>query len=202
MDRLPTVVPSALIALAALLVGCGDDKRGAGSSRDRVNAVKAKPEDMVRPAEMCDVFPDAARAPAFAWPKLASAAPAAPKDGWRWVNVWATWCKPCVEELPRLPLWIGRLEKRGVRVALELLSADESAGEVASFRAANPKVPPSLRMADPDGLAKWLGELGVPGATLPVHVFVNPAGRIRCVRASELEETDYPAIEALLRGAR
>jgi hypothetical protein len=40
--------------------------------------------------------------------------------------------------------------------------------------------------------------LGVPGATLPVHVFVDPAGRVRCVRASEIEATDFAAIEALL----
>ena len=42
--------------------------------------------------------------------------------------------------------------------------------------------------------------LGVPGAGLPVHIFVSPAGKVRCVRASELGDADYPAVEALLRG--
>lgn len=197
MDRLSFI---AMVAVPALLLACGDDRGRSQSSRERVNAVQARPADRAAPAEMCDVFHAAADAPAFAWPELTTEPPATPAGHWRWINVWATWCAPCVEEMPRLVAWRDRLGGRGVNVALHLISADESDDKVASFRAAHPKTPPSSRLADADAVTAWVTALGVPGASLPVHIVVDPSGRIRCVRASSVEETDYPAVEALLRG--
>jgi thiol-disulfide isomerase/thioredoxin len=197
MDRLSTV---GIFVVAALLLACGNGKEQSRSSRERVNAVQARPATGTAPAEMCDVFHAAADAPVFAWPELTSEPPPAPGGQWRWINVWATWCKPCIEEMPRLVDWRDRLGARGLGVALHLISADESDELIASFRAAHPKTPPSLRLVDPDAVPAWMAALGVPGGSLPVHVLVDPDGRIRCVRASSVEDSDYPAIESLLRG--
>jgi thiol-disulfide isomerase/thioredoxin len=195
MDRLST-----LVLVAALAAGCGEDRRPPAGGRDRVNAVAAR-KGAADPAAVCDVFraPDAA--PRFELPALTAPAPA-PAAGWRWINVWATWCKPCVEELPRLPAWRARLARGGPAVSLELVSADEDDQVVAAFRAKHPATPATLRLADAEALPAWMERLGVPGATLPVHVFVDPEGRVRCVRASAIEDADLPALEALIGGAR
>lgn len=201
MDRLQAMTRIAVFAcvlLGGLAGGCsGEDSRPAASRRERVNAVKASPVQAVDPAELCDVYPRATAAPAFAWPALTGPAPAESGKGWRWVNVWATWCKPCIEEMPRLRAWRDRLAERGVEVELRFVSADASDQEVAAFRAQHPEIPETLRLADPDALPAWLKQLGLEAASLPVHVFVDPAGRARCLRASGVNDSDYPAVEAL-----
>ena len=116
--------------------------------------------------------------------------------------MWATWCKPCVEEIPRLVKWHASRARQDPRVDLLLVSADETAEEVAGFLETHPAIPSGPRLAKPDDLPAWMKSLGVPGATLPVHVFVDTSGRVRCVRASEIEESDFPAIELLLQGDR
>lgn len=193
MDRLPAVSALAL----ALALGC-DDGRAAPAARERVNAVKAVPATGVDPAAMCDRYNRADAAPPLAWAELTGPAPAARSGSWRWINLWATWCKPCVEELPRLVAWQQRLAAAGVSVELTLVSADASDAEVAAFRAQHPATPASARLASPDAAAPWIASLGVQGASLPVHIFVDPAGNVRCVRASAIEESDYPAVRALL----
>ncbi len=195
MDRL-SVVSAVALALAA---AC-DDGRAASSSpsRERVNAVKAAPAAAADPAAMCDHYPARAQARPLAWPALTGSAPAPRAGAWRWINVWATWCKPCVEELPRIVTWQRRLAAAGIDVDLTLVSADESDADVAAFRDAHPGTPTGLRLANPDDAAAWIASLGVKGATLPVHVMVDPAGAVRCVRASAVEDPDFAAVRALL----
>ena len=197
MDRL-SFVAFAIIATTA--ASCGDETRSR-SGRDRVNAVKVESGKRPDPTAMCDVFHAPANGPVFAWPELTTKPPAPRAGGWRWINVWATWCKPCTEELPHLATWRGRLARQGTDVALYLISADESDAEVATFRKAHPETPTSMRLADPETLPAWIRQLGVAGAGLPVHVFVGPDGRVRCVRASEIEDADYAAIEAMVVGS-
>jgi thiol-disulfide isomerase/thioredoxin len=177
MDRLP-----ALIAAAAL-VGCD---AGSGEPASRVDSVKGKAR-RVSAEELCDVLHAGDRAPPFALPALAGPAPA---DGarWRWINVWATWCKPCLEELPRLERWAAR---HAGALDLVLISADEPGTEVAT-----------PRLADPDALPAWLTTLGLDaGSPIPIHVLVDPEGRTRCVRAGGVGDDDLVAAEAFL-GAR
>jgi thiol-disulfide isomerase/thioredoxin len=115
------------------------------------------------------------------------------------VNVWATWCKPCVAEMGMLQTWQGRLAREGRRVDLVFVSADESAADVEKFRKDHPGIDTSLRLDDPDGLPAWLGSLGLDaGAPIPIHVLVDPSGKTRCARAGAVSETDYPAIVELI----
>jgi thiol-disulfide isomerase/thioredoxin len=115
--------------------------------------------------------------------------------------MWATWCKPCIEEMPRLASWQSKLTARGLDVALVFINADESDEVVAAFRKQHPGTPDGPRLADASALGTWLEQLGVGGATLPVHVFVDTQQRVRCVRASAVDDADYDAIATLL-GAR
>ncbi|QQR91773.1 MAG: hypothetical protein IPJ88_08740 [Myxococcales bacterium] len=77
--------------------------------RRRVDSIKA-PEKKISLDAFCDVRAELSKAPEFHLPELASEPSSTPK-GWRWINVWATWCKPCIEEMPRLAAWKARLEK-------------------------------------------------------------------------------------------
>ena len=193
MDRLPTVIAAAALALA-----CNDGGSSSSGTRERVNAVKAKAVE-VDPAEMCDRYYAAGAGPKLAWPELVRPAAEVGAGAWRWINLWATWCKPCVEELTRITGWHDRLSRSGAKVELTLVSADESDDVVDAFREAHAGTPAGTRLADSEAATAWIASLGVKGATLPVHVFVDPAGHVRCVRASAIEDTDYAAVQALLR---
>jgi hypothetical protein len=60
-------------------------------------------------------------------------------------------------------------------------------------------MPDSARLADPKKQAAWFTALGLDASSpIPIHVFVSPAGHIRCVRAGGVSERDYAAIESLL----
>ena len=190
MDRLPALITAMAAALAACDAGSGTP----GEPSSRVDSVKGKAR-RVSAAELCDVRHADDRAPRFALPALAGPSPAT-SARWRWVNVWATWCKPCLEELPRLERWAAR---HAGEVDLVLVSADASDAEVARFRAAHPAVPDSVRLADPDALPAWLTTLGLDAASpIPIHVLVDREGRTRCVRAGGVGDDDLVAAEALL----
>jgi len=187
MDRLPT-----LIALLLLCSGC-DEPGGGEPPPSRVIAVGASAQGPDR-AAFCEVR---SRRP-LSLPELAGPTPTR-ASGWRWINVWATWCRPCVEELPMIASWQRRLSEAGVDVELVLLSADADAGAVDAFIAAHPEARGSLRAADPDALPAWIAASGLDeGAPLPVHLFLDPAGAVRCARAGALQPHDYDDVAALL----
>ena len=56
----------------------------------------------------------------------------------------------------------------------------------------------STRLADPDKQGDWYVSLGLDaGAPVPIHVFVEPSGHVRCARAGGVREGDFAAIEKL-----
>ncbi len=171
-----------------------------GEPSGRVVAVAASGKQATE-SDLCDVLKAPADAPTFAFPPLDGAAP--PQGaGYRWVNVWATWCPPCVEELPLIARWRDELNKAGSRVELLLMSVDQTPDVVASFRAKHPEVGGSLRASDPAQLEAWLTSIGLDsGAPLPIHVFVDPAGKVRCARTGALRESDFALVKKLLAGS-
>lgn len=203
MDRLSTVKVAAGRGLAcALLLGAGcDGKDGSAGApgRSRVEAVQAAAPTAVDPKAFCEVWHEAEAAPALALPALRSPAPAkGASTRSRWINVWATWCKPCIEELPRLAQWQGEL---GSKADFELwfLSADGDPEAVEAFAKAHPEVAGSLELQDASALQPWAEQLGVPGqAVLPIHVFVDGKDRVRCIRTAGVGPDDRAAIEQLL----
>ncbi len=201
MDRL-----HALVVAFALVAACnkegGDEKGKPVEDEGRVNAVETVAKKEVTVDEFCDVLPKtAAEAKPLALPPLAAgqSAPAA-SSAWRYVNVWATWCKPCIAEMPLLAAWQKQLSGEGMKVDLVFVSADENDQLVADFRKQHPQTPESLRIDKPDALPTWLGALGIgENAPIPVHVLVDPANKVRCVRAGQVKESDLPAVRALLK---
>lgn len=197
MDRLH-VVSMALLGLVA--AGCErEDGKKPPAAAGRVDAVKAGQEKKITADEFCDVRAQDGPAPMFALPPLAGDQSAPGKGSWRWLNVWATWCKPCIEEMPDLVKWQGKLAGEGVHFDLVFVSVDESDDLITKFREKHPGTPESLRLADPDALPKWMGSIGIDeAAPIPVHVFIDPQDRVRCVRAGGVKEKDLPAVRSIL----
>lgn len=199
MDRLSTLVLGAALAiLAALAAGCDDDAPVAKSGGSRVDAVVAK-APKVDLEGFCDVHADAKTARSMVLPELAEAPPAS-SPGWRWINVWATWCRPCVEELPLLDGLRARFAADHLPLQLQFLSVDAGAEEVDAFRKAHPNTPASLRIKDAGTLAQWLGAIGLDASTaLPIHLFVDGEGKIRCVRMGAVEASHYDTVRGMVR---
>ena len=187
------------LGIGLVLAGCDDKPDGkAGAPPSRTDGAKVAGHQVASTDAFCDQHTTDETGPVFAWPELAagSAAPPAAR-GWRWVNVWATWCKPCVEEMPRLQKWRDQLAAHGTQVDLAFLSIDESDAEVAAFRAAHPDAPASLRIATKDKGTAWLKGLGLDSAAIPIHVFVGPTGHVRCARAGSVREQDRDVVTKL-----
>lgn len=148
-------------------------------------------------ADFCGQPPEAT----FSWPELAEGAAPAPGAAWTWVNVWATWCKPCIAEMPMLVRWQQQLEAAGVQVALQFLSVDDMAEKVDGFARAHPEIPKGVRIKDVSLVPSWLPKVGLDAsAVLPLHFFVDGSQKIRCVRQGSVGDADYDAIKELLGG--
>jgi thiol-disulfide isomerase/thioredoxin len=201
MDRLSFVATPMRVmtiwtmAACAIVTGC--EEGTAEPAPSRVVAIGAGQDNSA--AELCDVSRSAGDAPALTFPTLASGSAPAPSGSPRWLNVWATWCRPCVEELPMILEWGGRMRASGASVELTFLSADASDEAVATFRQAHPNAPETLRAADARAIRTWVTSVGLDeGAPLPIHVFTDGMGRVRCARAGAVAERDYEAVRSVL----
>lgn len=188
----------ALVASALALVACDSgDKKSPVHGRQRVEGVAAEVSADKLLAEFCDAMPGTK----FVAPELADGASLVPTKGWQWVNLWATWCKPCVEEMPRIVKWQQKWKAEGLEVALSFVATDEEASLIDDFRKAHPDAPASFRSASGESIKSWFAALGADLSSLPVHVLVNPAGTVVCVRAAAVEDRDERTVRSLVQPA-
>lgn len=131
-------------------------------------------------------------------PGVASSA-VADGAGWKWVNLWATWCLPCVEEMRLLARWQRSLAQDGIEIDLQLWSVDEDQTALATYLEANP-VPGRVRwLRSQADLPAALAMLGAdPTAGVPVHALIDPAGNLRCLRVGAVHDEDYGAVKTLV----
>ena len=217
MDRLPHLSPSVAPAARApsglaLRAACGlgltllSCAGGGGApptpAPSRVDVVAAAPQAKADIAGFCEARPAAGARPTLALPALDGSLAAPPLTGkWTWVNVWATWCGPCVEEMPRLIGWPDKLKNDGLDVQLVFMSTDLEPAQLAAFAKRNAWAPPTLRMADGSAAPAWVESLNLGLApVLPLHLFVNPQGEVVCARAGSVQSDAYGTVKALLKG--
>ena len=168
----------------------------------RFEAVTAKAAPTVDPlVEFCDVRAEPGQGKELHLPALeGTPTPNAHASPLLWINVWATWCKPCVQELPMLAAWQSKLSSEGKSVSLQFVSVDDSAETVTTFRTQHPGAPPSQRITDPATLATFIADLGLDaGAGLPLHIFVEQGSHVRCVRSGAVTEAHYSVIASMLK---
>lgn len=192
MDRLPVVVALGLLA------ACDEPAAGSGTRAEpRVNAVMASGK-AIKLGELCDVAPEPAKA--FSWPELTASAPARGDQKYRWVNVWATWCQPCVEELPLLAHSFAQWREQKHTVALTLLSVDNDADAAKTFIAARKELPGSLQLKDPSSASEWLTtNVGLSsGSAIPVHIVLDAQDQLLCARAGGISAADLERFQRAL----
>ncbi len=200
------VLPAALAAVL-LLVGCSDVDTapekptfggggGSGGSDGATQEVRsAVREAGIRPCSDLPVAGTAARGDG-ALPSLRLAClggegsvDLATLRGPAVVNLWASWCKPCREELPLL----ARLDERaGDRLAVVGIDVQDGAPEAAVdlARGAGVTYP---QLSDPEATTR--GPLRVVG--LPQTVFVDAQGRM--VATERVPFTSYDDLTAAVR---
>jgi thiol-disulfide isomerase/thioredoxin len=187
MDRLSALI----IGLVAVAAACDKGKDEPPASR--VDNAKVGSKQIATVEAFCDYLAkDDASGPALVWPQLAPGQSApAPAKGWRWLNVWATWCKPCVEELPLLARSFAEWKKAGQAVGLTLLSVDADASAAQSFIAARAGLPSTLQLKEAGKASEWLTSVGLAsGSAIPVHMVLDAQDKLLCARSGGISQGD------------
>jgi len=125
-----------------------------------------------------------------------------PIAGWTWVNLWATWCKPCIEEMGLFGRWKENLQREGTPVNVELWSIDAESDVGALKARAAQGLPGNVRWVASDAaFQSFLETIGVEKtAAIPIHVLVDPQRNTRCVRVGSIRPEDYALVKGLLQG--
>ena len=218
--------------LALCAVGCDGDRGSQISSRPRIAAVTAAaPPPAARPAATASAHAGGASAPSKPRPPLcagqlarsgrrlaevkldtAVAGDAQPPTSlgasggrWTWVNLWAAWCVPCKEEIPRLLAWNRQLAAAKPGMEVRFLSLDDDPRQLQRFLDGQPST--GLRatywLHEGEEREEWLVSAGVdPDPELPAHVLLGPDGKVRCVVQGAVEEGDLPSALGIASGTR
>lgn len=114
----------------------------------------------------------------------------APRQGLLHVVAFATWCPPCVDELPALADLEARFAPRGYELVLVAVPSRQSLERLRRFREVE-KLPGRL-LFDSEGTVE--AALGVE--RIPTHLWIDASGRVR-LTAGALSEVDVATIEGL-----
>jgi thiol-disulfide isomerase/thioredoxin len=196
-------VKSSLIVGLLLLAGAGCDEKPAAPTPERFAAVRKSVK--AAGGTFCEKsYPAGGPLSRKFTPAAVRAFGKAPEKapGWTWVNVWATWCKPCVEEMGVLNKWHQAISREGLAVSFELLSIDETSAGPALEEWRTKTLPgPIVWLRAEEDFGPFLDGLGIDRNTaIPVHALVDPKGMLRCVRVGAIHEQNYGAVRDLLVG--
>jgi thiol-disulfide isomerase/thioredoxin len=165
-----------------------------------VDVVLTEPDQGPNLEAFCEVVVAPGQGRALTWPELVGE-PHPDVEGWTWTSLWATWCVPCLEEMPRMDRFEKKLNDKGHAVTVQHVSVDATAGDLDRYRKEHPEAPPGPRVADQASVDPWLTEQGLDaGASIPIHIFADPQNRIRCIRMGAVSEHDYAAVEKIVSG--
>jgi len=124
---------------------------------------------------------------------------------WTWVNLWAAWCVPCREEIPRLKSWETKTAGERVSLKLAFISLDDDGRQLETFLGQQP--PTGLKatywLTDGSQRKTWLEEVGMKDEPeLPAHFLIDPAGKVRCKQQGAIDDADFAEVLKILRGER
>jgi thiol-disulfide isomerase/thioredoxin len=155
-------------------------------------------------------FPAAgSKARPLVWPAMrplpgesAAVAPPVKRGNWIWVNLWATWCEPCLAEMSLLGRWTKGLRAGGNDLDLELLTIDAPENATTLQGRIEAGLPGTVRwVRDEPAFGAFLDGLGVDRtAAIPIHALVDPGGQVRCVRVGAISALDFAAVKGIITG--
>ncbi|WP_037588316.1 TlpA family protein disulfide reductase [Stenoxybacter acetivorans] len=124
-------------------------------------------------ALMSVIFP-AFTADLHSWPQEKAVSIEAEANTIQVINVWATWCKPCREEMPMLDTWYRQQQKIGGKPKVSLISiALDRAENLSRFQQQVRVSYPWWRYTGNDSVA-WMQSLGNPVGALPFTLIRAP----------------------------
>jgi thiol-disulfide isomerase/thioredoxin len=203
-----------LLVAALLLSGCPEKKKTKAHRQTgtRIAAVKpAVKKGVVNDRSgFCEkTWPgDGPNSKNFSWPPLRplpgeekAVVPSLEKT-WTWVNLWATWCVPCMDEMDLLGRWTKSLASDGAGMALELLTIDDPKDTEKLKVTIEKGLPGPVRwLENTDDFGPLLDSLGLDrAAAIPIHALVDPNGKLRCVRVGAIHALDFAAVKGIVRG--
>ena len=104
------------------------------------------------------------------------------------LHFWATWCAPCIEEMPQLQSFFERYRERGVAV---IAVSEDRARDIDEVH----RMMRSMKMSYPVAMAHTASRNSFGGqATLPVTYVIDAQGVVR----AELRPKTSPVTEAAL----
>lgn len=90
------------------------------------------------------------------------------------LNIWATWCVPCLKEMPEIDAFAKSVDNK--RVVVLGVAADEPAEVKAYVKKLGVTYP--IAIGDPDQVFAWSESLGNVTAGLPYSVVLDGAGKV------------------------
>jgi thiol-disulfide isomerase/thioredoxin len=95
------------------------------------------------------------------------------------VDFWATWCEPCVEQLPHTVALAEKLRDRGLAVIT--VSCDESSdsAQVAAFLTSKNAAGATNLISQFGGSPKTMDELEIVSGAVPFYKLYDRSGRLR-----------------------
>jgi thiol-disulfide isomerase/thioredoxin len=209
-----------VVLAAAAIAGCKDDPKPTAddpSVHGRSETVKqtgaaattsqpaaAHPVVPRVPRRLCDTPAAANRLPAgkLEHREAAGSTPLpdrfAASGKWMWINLWAAWCGPCKEEIPRLKAWEQRL---AASMSVTFVSLDDDERQMTKFLESQPSNGLRASYWLPEGKARatFLSELRMKAdPQLPQQVLVDPQGMVRCVIDGAVEDGDFAQVQAIV----
>lgn len=233
MGRLPSVNPRLALLLALAGAACEEKANPPSAPKERSQAVVAQGPAAAAAApapQAPPVVPASAAAPARPRPvlcaqQLGKPAKDAPKanvsraghDGtlpeklpigpghWTWINLWAAWCVPCKEEIPRLRSWEAKTLSERVPLKVAFVSLDDDGRQLETFLEAQPAggLKTTYWLKDGPERMAWIKETGMKDEPeLPAHFLVDPSGKVRCKQQGAVDDSDFAEVLKILRGER
>jgi thiol-disulfide isomerase/thioredoxin len=118
---------------------------------------------------------------------------------WTWINLFASWCGPCKEEIPRLRGFEQRLAAN-LEVAFVSVDDDERSLKQYLDGQGGSGVRGSFWLQPGKPREAWLASFALKDPPeLPVQVLVDPTGKVRCVVGGAVEDGDFARVAAIVQ---
>lgn len=112
------------------------------------------------------------------------------------LNFWASWCVPCIEEIPLLDRFYGEQRAKGLQV---LGIAVDKLDSVVRFQRAHPMTYPVV-VAEMDGLS-FAHELGNLASALPFTVVLDAQGHVVQRKLGRISTQDLEGWLAVIKSS-